>query len=284
MMKRWIIGLLMVALWQISFAEDKKYFDQIRFSVDQGYRNISASKHPDEKNLDFLNYLYNQEDVADYPYFEMGIKLRHRDIYQLDLRTSLYNNLIPYCYNFSFNYYLTPDLGILAGSMGNRYYLTEFNGFYNTIYGSKISTRAIQRQWNISLVGLYVGPSYQLNYNSLELDIAIKAGVASYYPFSQENIIKESQTNYKMVLEYQTQFHFLPFVMPEIELSMDFMRYKTAIIGGRIKYAFLFTKSAIKYEVTSYEWTYDLPQSEVILLSNHSFIQSDIDFGIFVKW
>ena len=112
----------------------------------------------------------------------------------------------------------------------------------------------------------------------------MNAGMSSFYPFTQENIIKSPQSNYKMVLEYQTRFYFLPFVMPEIELSMDFIRYKNAIIGGRIKYSFMYTKSAIKYEVTTYEWTYDNPQRETVLLSNHTFTQCDIDFGIFARW
>lgn len=281
---RLVIGMLFLFLIQVSFGQEKKYFDQIRFEVYQGYRNIKASKHSNEKQLDFLNYMYTQEDAADYPYFEMAAKLRHRDFYQIDLRMALYNNLIPYCYNAAFTYYLNPAFGIQVGSSANRYYLTEFNGFYYRDYGSNISSRSIQRQWNISLMGFYAGPSYQIRYQSIIVDLALNAGMASFYPFTQENIIKTSQSNYKLVLEYQTRFHFLPFVMPEIELSMDFMRYKNAIIGGRIKYAFMYTKSAIKYELTTYEWTYDNPQRQTILLSNHSFIQSDIDFGIFARW
>ena len=281
---RLLIATLAISVFQPSFGQEKKYFDQIRFEVYQGYRNINATKHPNEKQLDFLNYLYTQDEAADYPYFELSTKLRHRDFYQIDLRMALYNNLIPYCYNASFSYYITPKLGIQAGSFANRYYLTEFNGFYNTIYGNSISTRYIQRQWNISLMGFYLGPTYQIKYQSIMIDLALNAGLSSFYPFTQENIIKTPQSNYKLVLEYQTRFHFLPCVIPEIELSMDFMRYKNAIIGGRVKYAFMYTKSAIKYERTSYEWTYDNPERQTILLSNHALTQSDIDFGIFARW
>ena len=283
-MKYRLITIFLLLFAFHSPGQEKKYFDKIKFSVYQGYRNINATWHDEKKQLDFLNYMYTQDQAADYPYFEMATKFRHLDQYQVDLRMALYNNLIPYCFNLSFDYYLNHEIAIQVGAVGNRYYLTEFNGFYNHLYGSDISTRYIQRQWNISLVGFYAGSSYELNYQSIELNLSLNAGMSSFYPFTQENIIKKPHSNYKRVLDYQTKFHFLPFVMPEIELSIDFMRYKNAIIGARIKYVFMYTKSAIKYVVTSYEWTYDSPEPETVLLPYHAFTQSDIDFGIFARW
>ena len=283
-MKRLLILLILSSLVDISFAQDGKYFDYKRFSVYQGFRSVTATKHLDEKDLDFLNYLYTKEDASDYQYFEMAARLRHKDTYQIDLRIALYNNLIPYCYNVSFDYFINPTFGFAIGSMGNRYYLTEFNGFYDSMFKQKITSRYIQRQWNLSLLGFYLGSRYQFNYQTIHVDFVLKGGVASIYPFKQQNIVKEPQSNYKVVFDYQSKFHFLPFVMPELELSIDFFQYKNAIIGGRIKYALLYTKTAINYNLTKYEWTYDSPETVNVQLSNHSFIQSDTDFGVFVKW
>lgn len=282
---RYLLILILIGFQAGSvFGQEKKYFDKVKFSVYQGYRNIIATQHLNEKHIDFLNYMYTQESAADYPYFELDGKIRHHDKYELELRLALYNNLVPYCFNASYKFYLTHELSIEAGINGNRYYLTEFNSYYNKVYGNDITSRSIQRQWNISLMGVFLGPNYQFNYQSVEVNMSINAGMSSFYPFYQENIIKFAQSNYKLVHKYQTMFHFQPFVMPEIELSMDFMQYRHAIIGGRIKYALMYTKSAIKYELSSYEWTYDEPVKETILLSNHSFVQSDIDLGIFFRW
>lgn len=284
MINRLLILLILSSLVSISFAQDVKHFDQKRFSVYQGFRSIHTTKHLNETQLDFLNYLYTEEDASDYQYFEMASRLRHLDTYQIDLRIALYNNLIPYCYNFSFDYFINPSLAVEIGSLGNRYYLTEFNGFYDSMFENKITTRYIQRQWNLSLLGFYIGPRYQFNYQTIHVDFVLRGGMASIYPFTQKNIIKEPQSNYKLVFDYQSKFYFLPFVMPELELSIDFIQYKNAIIGGRIKYALLYTKTAINYNLTKYEWTYDSPETVNVQLSNHSFIQSDFDFGIYVKW
>ncbi|MBN2807510.1 MAG: hypothetical protein JXR22_12705 [Prolixibacteraceae bacterium] len=283
-MKKHLTILLFIFFPLTVFTQEKRHFDLQRFSVYQGYRSIHTTKHLNEKQLDFLNYVFTKEDAPDYPYFEMATRLRHRDVYQLDLRMALYNNLIPYCFNLSATYFIQPNFGISLGSLGNRFYLTEFSGFYQSMFKHPINTRYIERQWNISMIGCYFAPSYRFQYETIHLDLLFRAGLSSIYPFWQRDIVKEPQTNYKTVFDYRSKFYFLPFVMPEAELSIDFFRYKTAIIGGRIKYSLLYTKMAINYDITRYEWTYDHPVTINVQLSKHAFIQSDIDFGIFLKW
>lgn len=278
------IGLLLLLMPLAGFTQYSRHFDQKRFAVYQGYRNVNTTKHLNEKQLDFLNYIFTKEDAPDYPYFEMAAKLRHRDVYQLDLRMALYNNLIPYCYNLSAAYLFTPNFGLSVGTMGNRYYLTEFSDFYSTLFKHPINSRYIERQWNISMMGFYLAPSYRIHYETIFIDLILRAGMASIYPFWQRDIVKEPQTNYKTVFDYHSKFYFLPYVMPEAELSIDFFRYKNAILGGRIKYSLLYAKMAINYDMTRYEWTYDYPTTHNVQLSKHAFVQSDIDFGIFLKW
>lgn len=279
------LTIILFGLFALSgYAQESRYFDQRRFAVYQGYRSVHTTKHLNEKQLDFLNYIFTREDAPDYPYFEMATRLRHRDVYQLDMRIALYNNLIPYCFNLAATYYPTPDFGLTLGALGNRYYLTEFSSFYQTLFKHSINTRYIERQWNISMIGFFVAPGYRFKYETIQLDLFLRAGMASIYPFWQRDLVKEPQTNYKTVFDYQSKFYFLPFVMPEAELSIDIFRYKTAIIGTRIKYALLYTKMAINYDMTRYEWTYDRPSTINVQLSKHAFIQSDIDFGIFMKW
>jgi hypothetical protein len=168
--------------------------------------------------------------------------------------------------------------------MANRYYLTEFYGFYPSIFEKDITVRYISRQWNISHLGFYLGPTYQLKYKTIELNVLLKAGLGTFYPFQQRDIIKENKSNLKYVYDYKTRSNYTMFYMPEAELLIDLFEYKKAISGGRIKLGYTYSRTAINYDLTIYKWNYNSSREELVRLPKHNFQQLDWDFGIFIRW
>lgn len=283
-MRKPIFIAILLLVFALGVSADDKYFTDTRISVFNGYRNIYANKLINSDQVDFLNYLYTQNEKADYNYFQISMLLRHADRYQIEVGISLYNNLIPYAYNVSFNYLLHKHFGIIGGSMSNRFYLTEFNDFYASIIDKEITTRYITREWKFSMLAFYFGPSYQFRYNTLELRAALKTGVTTFTAFDQRNIIKENLSNYKIVYDYQSFMHFAPFVMPELLLSIDLLAYKKIVFGGRFKFSYLVTHNSINYHLRTYEWTYQNIKQENRKLPSHTFQQTDWDFGIYFRW
>ena len=283
-MTKRILILFMALGFVLSANAEDKYFSNMRVSVFSGYRNIYAEKVMNLDQIDFLNFIYTQDEKADYNYFQIATQLRHADRYQIDAGISLYNNLVPYAYNVSFNYLLPKHFGIIAGSFSNRYYLIEFNNFYPSIIDKDISTRYLTRQWKFSMLAFYLGPTFQTRYNTIELLATLKTGLSTFTPFTQRNIIKESQSNYKVVYNYQSIVHLAPFVMPELLINIDLLKYKKVIFGGRFKFSYMVTRNSINYLLSTYEWTYENLQKEKMTLPRHTFQQTDWDFGIYFRW
>ena len=283
MIKKTLIFFLL--LWGSLVANaENKYFSERWISIFNGSRNIYAENIVNTEQLDFLNYVYTQEEKADYNYFQIALRLRRNDRYKIDGSLSLYNNLMPYAYNVSFNYLLPRHFGIIAGSMSNRYYLTEFNDFYSSVIDKNIVTRYIIREWKFNMLSFYLGPTFSTRYNTIEFCGALKAGLTSFNTFNQRNIIKENLSNYKSVYDYQTTIHFSPFLMPELLINIDLLKYKKVILGGRFQFSYMVTRNSINYELSTYEWTYENVQKEKIKLPQHIFQQTDWDFGIYFRW
>lgn len=277
-----LIGVLFVAI--SVKARSDRYFSDNWFSIYEGSRNVFSNQVNTGNQIDFLNYMYSVENDADYPYIEFATRLKHYDLYQIDVRLTLYNSVVPYCYNISYERFLNENFGIMAGSLANRYYITEFNDIYSSIFDVDINARSLVRQWNMSLIGAYIGPSYQNSYEIFSVYAVLKAGMATFYPFQQKNIIKEEQTNYKMVYDYNSRVNFQPFIMPEVEFSVEFIQYRRANIGGRIRMAYMYTRTSINYNQDFYEWTYDSPVHDVVKTPKHNFQQLDWDLGVFIRW
>lgn len=283
MMKKLLTLLFLLSIILVVKADDK-YITESQINIFNGYRNISNNYLANQNQLDFLNYVFEQKEKADYNYFHVALSLRHADKYQIYAGISLYNNLIPYAHNISFNYFLPKNFGIIAGSMSYRYYLTEFNKFYSSQNDKELIAKYLSRQWKFSMIGFYLGPTYQIRYNTILLNAAIKIGVSSFTPFHQRNILKEELSNYKIVYNYETLVHFSPFMMPEVQANIDLLKYKKVILGARVKFSYFVSQNSINYQLSTYEWTYQNAKHEKMKLPQHSFQQSDWDFGLYFKW
>ena len=283
-MKKRTFILLLVIGCTLNVSADDRYFSEMWISIFNGYREVISQNVPNDQQLDFLNYVFTKSEKSDYNYFDIATRLRHNDRYVIDASLSLYNSLVPYEYNVSFNYLFPNNFGIIAGSMLNRYYLVEFNDFYANTSDKDIVTRYINREWKFNMMSYYVGPTYQTRFNTIELCAALKTGLTTFLPFNQRNIIKEIGSNYKKVYDYQANVHLAPFVMPEILINIDLLKYKKIILGGRLKISYLLTRNSINYQLNTYEWDYESKVTEKVNLPQHNFQQTEWDFGFYFRW
>lgn len=282
-MKKTITIILILLFVTKLHAEDKKYFSEKWFMMYEGFRNSTVEMRP-SSSLDFMNYFYEADNFSDYAYFEVATKLNHQDIYQLEARISIYNSLIPYCFNLSYDRTIWGNLGWIGGAMSNRFYLKEYNQVFNELADFNHTHRSLKRQWNMNLFSVYTGPTFHYRYKTLQINLLLKAGVATFLPFQQKDILKDNSSNFKMVLDYNTNPTLGPFAMPELELAIDFIKYKKSIIGGRLKFAYYYSRTRINYTLDRYEWTYDNPITSDVHSLKHNFQQMDWDFGIFIRW
>jgi len=283
MRKKIVLIILALTAVNVTFAAEK-YFFKKRVSLYGGFRNVNLSQKPLGNNLDFLNYVYTDGQFDIYQYSEVELKLWSKENYQIETKISFYDNLTPYGFNVSFNYLLNSRVGVEAGSMASRLYLTEFNQFYSHVFDQEFYPRTIERQWNFSLGSVYIGPTFQMNYKWLQFETTLKAGVSSYLPFHQQNSIKKYQSNYKMVFDYQTNMNAAFFVMPEIEIFADIVKLNKILLGGRFKVNHYYSRNAVNYKLTTYEWTYENPVESKVRNTKHTFQQTDWDFGVFLRW
>jgi hypothetical protein len=283
MIKKYFIITLFICSF-IPVIANYNYFSKIFFSIYQGYRHVQSPIQNDVNQLDFLNYVYTQSNSSDYQYLEFAVKLNRNDIFEIDARVSLHSILKPYCYCISIKYFNKHNWGLIAGSMANSYYFTDFDPYFTSLFEENISTRSIDRQWNFSLLSLYAGPIYDISYKTINLNMNLKGGLCSFIPLHQKNIIKYDQSNYKKVLEYQSSYNFAPFMASEIELFIELFKCKKTLWGIRTKFSYLITKNAINYQLNTYEWTYDSLTKQQFELPKHIFQQTDWDFGIFIRW
>jgi hypothetical protein len=281
-MRKTLLLILIVSFGLNLFAQDY-YFNKGRLSVYRGYRDITVSNRPN-KDLDFLNYVYTDDENSLYQYTEATLKLWSKKNFQLEGSMAIYNELKPYCFKLSFNYQFKHGIGLMAGAMSNRLYLVEYNSFYATIYNEDYYPRSLDRQWHFSIGSAYIAPTYELNYKWVHLEAALKTGLSSYMPFHQRDIIKQYESNFKRVLDYETLWTPAIFAMPEVELLVDLIKYKKGAIGGRMKFSYFYTRNALKYTLTTYDWTYDNPVAKKVNNPKHAYQQSDFDIGLFVRW
>jgi hypothetical protein len=261
-------------------------FDLTRkwISLYYGIKDVTSEHPGSAQQLDFLDHIYYQDNQADYNYFEIASKLEFESKYQLETNFTLNYKLVPYNYNISFNYRLNRNLGLMVGSMSSRYYLTEFNQYYSRTNSGEVKTSPISRDWDFSMATAYLAPNFQAKYKTMELFVALQAGLGSFLPFEQQNLVKTSNTDSKVVYDYETKLSFSPFIMPTLELNFDFLNYNSAIIGGRVRVRHFITQNSINYEETSYNYNDTNFKSQSIETPTRDFMQTDIDFGFFVRW
>ncbi len=282
-MKRQILILLTLLLFGFS-SKAERFIDEHKLSLYRGYRFVDYEKTLSPTKIDFLNYIYTQPEESDYQYTRFEAYVKFKTKYSASLQLAIRNTLIPYSYDFTLSYLLNKNYYLLGGSFSERFYLTEFNGSYKYFFNEDISVRYINRQWNFSFVGFFVGVGAEYKYRNMRFHGKLKSGVLSVFPFQQRNIIKFQNSNYKLVHSYNSRWDISPFIMPQFIFEIDLFRYKNIFWGARFGAGYLYSKPRINYELSIFQWTYDSPEIQRNKMPSHIIQQFNWDFGVFIRW
>lgn len=173
-------------------------FKNQEVSLSIGLADINVEKFTPDKNIDFLNHsgtnftpllddpysLYNPNDTQeDYP--SILVKWSYRaDLFSkisVDVKLILFESLIPDNYDISAHYFFKSWLGIGAGSMLNKNWISGFEQFQIETLSDYYIVDTNFRQFTTYELGFYISPILKLiNNDVFNLQIRCDFGLSAF--------------------------------------------------------------------------------------------------------
>lgn len=256
-----------------------------------GWRNFYQPAINETEELNFFDYYMKNDDTTDsfrstYEYLGVGWSKRWSQHWESDLRITINSALrantifmrgIYYPenkYGFFLDYYMYPQLmNSFTPYFENRpnKYIADIND-YNWW------------QWQMFDFAFSLGVIRPVKLGYSEIIPAISAGVILGPIFEKSVLLKEIQSNYRELIEYEFANKPTPFIKTEVEIKIALLSTAQTIFGLQIKTDALVGLRSIDYYKTSSEWTMNNSISEKIYGPKHLFFKNEFDIGLYITW
>ncbi len=262
-----------------------RFIEKKQAAIWFGVRDITPDSLANSGDLDFLNYLYSSDEMAEYQYLGLSAHLWFRGDWEADLKVAMYDDFAPTSLNLKAIWMPMKYMGFTAGFYSYPQLLNEFNMFHRLsdegFYGD---TDSNFRQRHIHETGVMAGLVMPVNYRFIHLTLYLNGGISALSKFNEKITQKIVNGNMKREIRYSTKSSRALFFFPEADLGLDCFRIGETTLGIRGHASWYITRRSIDYSRTTYEWTYDNPVKEVIDNPAHRFSKLEFDAGIYLTW
>jgi len=280
-----LISGLFLAI-QVNAQKDRN--EKYSIGLEFGGRNINRDSLTNTRNLDFMNYLYEAKNQADYGYLGINFSFMPDQSWGFRITTVVQSNLLPNQFNFDVQYSVDTlkshlKWGLLGSIFAYPQYLEEYNQYHilqDTGFTADLNTNF--RQISIFDLGVSAGTFFGYQYKRLHVQARIKAGVCGFASFDESISQKKTNANLRREIRYETEFSPAFFVNPEVELDFDLIKNRRSDIGIQLRAGSLFSKRSINYTRTTLTWTTENAIINKVQSPKQFYSMSEIECGIYV--
>lgn len=256
---------------------------RIGFAV--GNQGAYCDSFPDGANLDFLNYVYSDKFTGNLAYISFLGYFKFSDSLDLSVNFGMYSDMAPTKNSISIRYFPYKLLGYGISYMGYPQYINEFNQYHwNTDQGLYADLDPNYKQHKMFNYGLALGPEIRYSNSNFSFDFKTHVGLRWFDILDVEILQKAINSNFRRVIHYRTNPSPNLYFYPEINLGLTLFTISKTDVGIRFRSAAEYSKRAINYTRTTYDWVDDEPTvSKVKPRSHRSFIY-EFDFSLQLRW
>ena len=262
-----------------------RFIEKKQTSIWLGIRDITRDSLANSGDLDFLNYLYSSDEMAEYQYLGLSAHLWFRGNWEADLKVAMYDDFAPTSLNLKAIWMPMSYLGFTVGFYNYPQLMNEFNMFHRLsdegFYGD---TDSNFRQRRVHETGVMAGLVMPVNYRFIHFALYLNGGISTLSKFSEKVTQKMINGNMRREVRYSTQHSPALFFFPEAEMGLDCFRIGNATLGIRGHTSWYVVKRSVDYNRAVWEWTYDNPVHHQVDNPNHLFTKFEIDAGIYISW
>lgn len=256
---------------------------RIGFAV--GNQGSYCDSFPDGANLDFLNYVYRDKYTGNLAYISFSGYFKFSDTLDLSVNIGMYSDLAPTKHNFSIRYFPYRILGFGISYMGYPQYVNEFNQYHwNTDQGLYADLDPNYKQHKMFNYGLAIGPEIRYSYSNISVDFRTHVGIRWVDILDVEILQKAINGNFRRVIHYRTDPSPNLYFYPEINLGLKLFTISKTDIGIRFRSAAEYSKRAISYTRSTYDWVADEPIVSKVKPISHSSFVYEFDFSLQLRW
>lgn len=282
-MKAIFILLLTLICWQAVAQE--KFLKNQEFSFSIGFSEHEIEKFAAQENLDFINYFDANPDYLDYIIVKFGYKFDFMSKMSADIKLILMDDLIPDNYDIVVHYFLKPWLGMGAGTMLRKNYITSFEQYHVEQLPNYYLLDENLKQFTTYDLSFYLSPAIKIMHSNIfKLQLQCDLGVSSFMKEEAAFYHKKKLSNEKQHYFYATKTAFQPYIQPKLDLSVSVLRRQKTIFGILLNSHYYYANRSMNYERTLQTWITENSITEFIKPLKHNFRQFEVNVGIFLRW
>jgi len=276
--------LVFITLSQSAAAQ---WLDEVRLSTCFGFREIQCERFAPGEHLDFIDYLEANEDYPEDEYLGFALLMNFKGPWQTDLRFTLNSGFGLSGYNLKIRYFPSKFVGLSAGMLRHPhgiYYFEDYLINRDVDYYTDVRGGSKHKYMVANDKGWMAGLVFPLDYKFMHLTLQVHGGVSSIVPFREEFGQKRINSNFRRDLVYETRDSYNWFFYPEAAFFIDLLRIRDVRIGIQAQASWYLTKKYLNYTLTTYEWTYNSPETMRITSPSHRLEKLEFDIGLVVHW
>ncbi|MHC1775205.1 MAG: hypothetical protein AB9834_07275 [Lentimicrobium sp.] len=244
-----------------SMAQQSAEKEKFCFSLNFGGRYINRDSLANSNDLDFMNYLYKQDNAAEYGYISLNFSMAPSEKIEFSATAVLLSDLSPNQFNLDIRYkpvikYNHIGWGLIGSFIIYPQYLENFNSFHilsDTGFTADLNPNF--RQISIYDLGIAAGPTMNYQYRRFFAEISFRTGISGFISFNERISQKKTDANLIREIHYETSYSPAVFFMPEAELGYKITSGGRLNFGINLKTGGMWSKRAINYTRTTYNWT-----------------------------
>lgn len=276
--------LLMAAVLGASMCAQAPEKGKQVFSFSLGVADVAYTEHAEEE-LDFMNYLHNENGSLEYILVKWGYAATLGERFWVDARLVMMDDLIPDNFDFRLFYRLSDAWSIGAGTLVRKQYVSYYDEYHKTRFpGWALMDQNLQQHrsydWHFFAVP-------QMSFGEgrrFEGVLGCDLGLAHFSLEEVSFLHKRINSNEKMRYHYATKRSLQPFVQPRFVGRLRLFSWGKKDLGLQINAAYAWGLRSMPYRLAVQHWTVDGALVKEVRPPKHGMGRFELDFGVFWAW
>jgi hypothetical protein len=281
--------LLLTGISQTKAQESVKR-EKFLFSLNFGGRCINRDSLANTENLDFMNYLYRQENAAEYGFISLNFRMAPTEKIEVSATAVLLSDLSPNQLNLDVRYKMAEqDRPLGWGLIGSFFIYPQYLENYNSYHilrdtGFTADLNSNFRQISIFDLGFAIGPTMNYHYKRFHTELSFRTGISGFVAFDESIYQKKTDANLRREYLYETRFSPAVFFMPEAEAGFDLISSGRTNFGIMLRAGGMWSNRAINYTRTTYTWTSENSVSNDIKPDKKWYRKTEMQGGFYIAF
>lgn len=269
----------------IGLVAQNSFFDNHEISLTVGAGKIDVERTSPSQNLDFMNYIYSYPQLGDYAVVKLGYKCQFLSKMSADFKMILMDGLYFDNYDVSTHYFIKPWIGIGAGSMLHKNWITYFEEYHQATLPDYYIHDENVRQFTAYELGVYISPTVKLfDKKNVSFQFTCDIGISSFMKEETDFYHKKKLSNKRMYFNYETKTKFQPYIHPKMDINVKVLNGNMmylSLIGNASYYS---VNRSIDYNRTTQLWTAENESIEQVTSPKHSYTRFELNVGTAIGW